>query len=216
MTDTARLTVIGLPLENQTSEWRLERPEYVMGREDPADLIISLPRISRLHARITRDERGYTICDLGSRNGTFVNGKPVGSEPVRLQNGDQIVLGGTVELSFRNLSETAQGPRIGRLLGIWLDEATHEVWVDGHRVDPPLSAAQLTLLSLLYSSAGQVVSRAQIIAAVWPDSNPAGVGEEAVDGLIKRLRTRLRATQPDREYVEVLRGHGLRLAQPGD
>ncbi len=216
MAHTAKLIVTGLPLEGKADEWRLEKDQYVIGREAPADLVIALPRISRSHARVTQDERGYAICDLGSRNGTFVNGKPIGSEPVRLQDGDQIVLGGTVELGFRNLSETAQGPRIGRLLGVWLDEATHEVWVDGHRVDPPLSAAQLTLLSLLYGSAGQVISRAQIIAAVWPDSNPAGVGEEAVDGLIKRLRARLRATQPEREYVEVLRGHGLRLAQPGD
>jgi len=124
------------------------------------------------------------------------------------------VLGGTVELSFNNLRDTAQGLRIGRLNGVWLNEAAHEVWVDGERVEPPLSAAQLTLLALLYHSAGRVISRAQIVAAVWPDSNPAGVGEEAVDGLIKRLRTRLRATQPEREYLEVLRGHGLRLVQP--
>jgi DNA-binding response OmpR family regulator len=214
MTQTAWLTISGPALDGQPGEWQLEKDEYVIGREAPADLVIPLPRVSRRHARIGRDARGYTICDLGSRNGTFVNGEPIGDAQVLLKNDDQIVLGGTVELSFNNLRETAQGPRIGRLKGVWLNEATREVWLDGQRVDPPLSAAQLTLLGLLYRSAGQVVSRAQIVAAVWPDSNPAGVGEEAVDGLIKRLRARLRAAQPDREYLEVLRGHGLRLVQP--
>jgi len=133
---------------------------------------------------------------------------------VPLKDGDQIVLGGTIELNFHCPQETVQGPRIGRLKGVWLDEAAREVWVDGQRVEPPLSAAQLSLLALLYRSAGQVVSRTEIVAAVWPESNPAGVGEEAVDGMIKRLRARLRAAQPNKEYLEVLRGHGLRLVQP--
>jgi predicted component of type VI protein secretion system len=214
MTYTAWLTVAGPPLDGQAAEWQLEKDEYLIGREAPADLVIPLPRVSRSHARIVRDAGGYAICDLESRNGTYVNGKPIGSAPVPLKDGDQIVLGGTIELRFHAPRETVQGPRIGRLKGVWLDEAAREVWVDGERVDPPLSAAQLTLLTLLYRSAGQVISRAQIVAAVWPDSNPAGVGEEAIDGMIKRLRARLRAAQPDREYLEVLRGHGLRLVPP--
>jgi DNA-binding response OmpR family regulator len=214
MTNTAWLTIVGSPLDDQPAEWRLEKDEYVIGREAPADLVIALPRISRRHARLTRAANGYALSDLDSRNGTFVNGAPIGSAPVPLKDGDQIVLGGTIELNFRSPQETVQGPRIGRLMGVWLDEAAREVWVDGRRIEPPLSAAQLTLLTLLYHSAGKVVSRAQIVAAVWPESNPAGVGEEAVDGMIKRLRARLRAAQPDREYLEVLRGHGLRLLQP--
>lgn len=86
--------------------------------------------------------------------------------------------------------------------------------MDGRRVEPPLSAAQFALLSLLYHLAGQVISRSQIIAAVWPGVEPSGVSGEAVDGLIKRLRVRLRETQPAREYIEVLRGQGMRLVQP--
>lgn len=214
MTYSAWLTVVGPTLDDLPAEWRLEKDDTVIGREAPADLVIPLPRISRRHARIVRSQNGYAVRDLESRNGTFVNGAPVGGAPLPLKDGDQIVLGGTIELTFHCSHETVQGPRIGRLKGVWLDEAAREVWLDGKRVEPPLSAAQLTLLALLYRCAGQVVSRAQIVAAVWPDSNPAGVGEEAVDGMIKRLRARLRTTQPDREYLEVLRGHGLRLIQP--
>jgi DNA-binding response OmpR family regulator len=214
MTYTAWLTVAGPAIDGQTTEWRLEKDECLIGRETPADLVIPLPRISRRHARIVRDASGYTLRDLESRNGTFVNGEAIGDAATLLKDGDQIVLGGAVELHFHAPRATAQGPRIGRLKGVWLDEAARDVWVDGQRVDPPLSAAQLALLTLLYRSVGQVIPRAQVIAAVWPDSNPAGVGEEAVDGMIKRLRARLRSAQPDREYLEVLRGHGLRLIRP--
>jgi len=92
-----------------------------------------------------------------------------------------------------------------------VDELTRAVWVDARPVEPELSAAQFTLLALLYKRVGQVVSRDAIIRAVWPEADPAGVSEEAVDGLIKRLRARLRGAQPKHEYLEVLRGQGIRL-----
>jgi len=208
----------------QPDRWAVDKDEFLIGRQAPADLEVPLPRISRRHARISRLESGYYLTDLGSRNGTFVNGQPIGSEPHRLHNGDEIVLGGAIVFRFDDPSETMVGPHLGRLKGVWIDEDTPAVWVDAQRVEPPLSPAQFTLLALLYHSAGQVVSRAQIVATVWPNVDPAGVSPEAVNGLIKRLRKRLRETQthrgrddlPRQEYVEVLRGHGLRLIQPAE
>jgi DNA-binding response OmpR family regulator len=55
------------------------------------------------------------------------------------------------------------------------------------------------------------VDRNTIVAAVWPNDEPAGVSEEAIDGLIKRLRARLRETQPTSDYLRVIRGRGVRL-----
>jgi DNA-binding response OmpR family regulator len=119
-----------------------------------------------------------------------------------------------VTFRFHDPGETAEGQRLGRLNGVWIDEAAREAWVDGRKVEPRLSAAQFNLLALLYHSAGQMVMRQQIVAALWPEVAPAGVSGEAVDGLIKRLRARLRETQLKQEYIEVLRGHGVRLVQP--
>jgi hypothetical protein len=194
--------------------WKLESERYLIGREAPAEIVFATPRISRQHALITRVDHGYYLGDLNSKNGTFVNGKSVSDEAVRLMNGDEIVLGGVIMLTFHDPGETVEGPRLGQLRGVWLDEASRAVWVDASPVEPPLSAAQFTLLRLLYDQIGKVVTRAQLIAAVWPESDPAGVSEEAVDGLIKRLRARLRETQPRRDYLEVLRGQGLRLKPP--
>jgi len=214
--------LVGPRPDGQPGRWALDKDEYLIGRQAPADLVAPLPRVSRRHARISRRELGYYLTDLGSRNGTFVNGQPIGSEPHRLHDTDEIVLGGAIMFRFNDPSETMEGPSLGRLTGVWIDEKTHAVWVDAQPVEPPLSSAQFTLLALLYRSAGQVVSRAQIIATVWPDVDPAGVSTEAVNGLIKRLRKRLRETPPHgepdellrQEYIEVLRGHGLRLIHP--
>ena len=212
MTNTAWLT--GPPLDAQQTEWLLEQDNYLIGSEPPADLIVPLSRVSSQHARITRDERGYAIRDLNSHGGTCVNGRPVGAEPQPLKDGDQIGLGGTIALRFHDAGADAQNEQIGRRDGIWVDETAQEAWVDGRRIEPPLSPAQLALLALLQRSAGQVVARAQIVAAVWPQVNPAAVGGETIDALVKRLRARLRESQPEREYLEVLRGHLLRLVQP--
>ena len=199
--------------ENPAQRWRLDAPETIIGRHAGADITLPLPRLSRRHARITRTETGFTLTDLGSTNGTFINGNPLPPDtPHRLIGGDEIVLGGSVSLRFEDPEETAQGPALGKLRGVWINPETHAVWVDALPVDPPLSAAQFTLLNMLYHSTG-IVTRAEIIAAVWRDADPAGVSEEAVDGLIKRLRRRLRQTA-GRDYIQVVRGRGLRLLPP--
>lgn len=191
--------------------WTLEPDRVVIGREPPADIVIELAKISRQHAQITRIERSYYLGDLASRNGTFVNGEAVLTEARRLQDADEIVLAGVLTLVYHDPGETVEGPRLGRLSGVWLDPTARTVWVDARPVEPELSAAQFTLLNLLYDRIGQVITRDEIVRAVWPDADPTGVSEEAIDGLIKRLRSRLRATQPAHEYIEVLRGQGLRL-----
>ena len=204
MTIAARLTSIDLA--GQPTEWQLTGEDHLIGRESPADILLPLPRVSRRHAQIVHEEHGYFVRDLNSRNGTYINGQGLGSEPVRLKDNDEIVVAGVVALKFHDPSDTVEMPRLGRLRGVWVDEATCSAWVDAQPVEPPLSAAQFALLTLLHRRAGQVVTRSEIIAAVWPKTEPTGVSEEAVEGLIKRLRRRLRR----------LRGaHGLRIGLRG-
>ena len=77
--------------------------DTVLGRERLAAGRIDDGTVSRRHARITVATRTATITDLGSKNGTFVNGKRVGAKSVRLSDGDQIQLG-SVFLAFRAAS----------------------------------------------------------------------------------------------------------------
>jgi len=49
---------------------------------------------------------------------------------------------------------------------------------------------------------------------VWPGTMGAGVSEQAIDALVRRLRDRLSAADGDHAYVVTVRGHGLRLNNP--
>lgn len=75
----------------------LERDEVILGRALEADIRVNDARASRLHARIRIEhdaETGaprYRVTDLGSTNGTLLNGQPV--TDAFLQNGDKLIIG---------------------------------------------------------------------------------------------------------------------------
>jgi hypothetical protein len=70
-----------------------------MGRSPNNEIVINDPEISRRHAQILQQAAGFAVEDLGSTNGTFVNGQRcVGVTAVR--DGDIIELGDTVRLRF--------------------------------------------------------------------------------------------------------------------
>ncbi|MCU0240898.1 MAG: DUF4388 domain-containing protein [Vicinamibacteria bacterium] len=69
----------------------LTRDTYALGRHRNNDIVVADPKVSSFHARVERNEEGYTLQDLGSRNGTFVNGRR--ESCVRLKNGDKVQMG---------------------------------------------------------------------------------------------------------------------------
>jgi DNA-binding winged helix-turn-helix (wHTH) protein len=79
----------------------LPQGETILGRRLP--LLAADHSISRDHARIVVDGDRATIEDLGSKNGTFVGGRPVQS-PTELLNGDEIAIG-AARLIFRSSTE---------------------------------------------------------------------------------------------------------------
>ena len=79
--------------------FQLTKNELTIGRELGNDIVISDADVSRRHARLTLQDEVYTIEDLGSTNGTFVNGQRL-SGLVTLQPGDMVKLGESIELLF--------------------------------------------------------------------------------------------------------------------
>jgi predicted component of type VI protein secretion system len=65
-----------------------------LGRDD-CDVVLSDPEVSRRHAFVGESADGFTIEDLGSTNGTFVNGERIDGARA-LRSGDEIRFGNTV------------------------------------------------------------------------------------------------------------------------
>jgi LysM repeat protein len=78
----------------------LTQPTIIIGRTAGNDVVVNHPEVSRRHASLTWDGRQFIIQDLGSANGTFVNGVRLTSPQV-LQPGDVIGLGQAVLLGFQ-------------------------------------------------------------------------------------------------------------------
>ena len=96
----------------------LTKSTMIIGREADSDIVVNDPQVSRRHASLTWDGRQFIIQDLGSINGTLVNGVRL-TAPRVLQQGDVIGLGPTVLLAFQALSPAlAPGPPTKKRRGI--------------------------------------------------------------------------------------------------
>jgi len=199
------------PLSDQ--RWPLART-VVLGRDSTCDIVIPDRQVSRYHARITLTQEGMILEDLGSKNGTHCNGTPL-TAPLVLQDGDMVQI--ALIQKFQFLTSDATMPltegagRPGRLM---MDARSRRVWINQQQLVPPLSAQQYKLLWLLYENQGQVISRADLIAVVWGEEQSVGVSDQALDALIRRLRDRLAALDPAHQYIDTVRGHGVRMDNP--
>jgi FHA domain len=199
------------PLKGQ--RWQLSQT-IVLGREATCDVVVADRQISRFHARLSPTSEGVILEDLGSKNGTHLNGTLL-SAPVVLQDGD--ILSVAMAQQFMFIVSDATTPLLdgpsqqGRLM---MDLKSRRVWVNQQQLVPPLSAQQFKLLWLLYERNGQVVTRPDLVAVVWGDEQMAGVSDQALDALIRRLRDRIAALDPMHQYIDTVRGHGIRLDNP--
>jgi pSer/pThr/pTyr-binding forkhead associated (FHA) protein len=81
--------------------YQLSGPVTVIGRGSDADVVVDDPGVSRRHAEIRVEPGGAVVRDLGSTNGTFVDGERAGA--ARLSDGSTITVGRTrITVSLRN------------------------------------------------------------------------------------------------------------------
>jgi len=90
------LVMAYLEVENGRKRTRVDLKEdaFLIGRKASCALVLDDPEVSREHARIVRTATGYTIEDLESRYGTFVNGRRI-TGPTFLEEGDLVVICGS-------------------------------------------------------------------------------------------------------------------------
>jgi hypothetical protein len=205
------------PLSGQ--RWMV-RDSLVVGRDAGCDVMIPSRQVSRNHARLLVTGDGTSIEDLGSKNGTHLNGETL-SEAEILTDGDVIQIAFAQQFIF--LSSDATMPlEMGDLEGmvppqeglLKLEKDSRQVWIREQELLPPLSASQFQLLEMLYENQDRVVTRKDIIAEIWGADNAVEVSEQALDALVRRLRDRLATIEPSHPFIITIRGHGLRLDNP--
>jgi DNA-binding winged helix-turn-helix (wHTH) protein len=205
------------PLNGQ--RWVI-KDDIMVGRDETCHVVIQNRQVSRYHARFSNLSYGVQLEDLGSKNGTHINGHQL-VEPVILQDGDKIQIAYAQQFLFMSSDSTIplelpaeiqEATNVTRLLR--LDKRSRRVWIGDEELLPPLSVSQYQLLELLSDNPGQVVARSELIQAVWGQEDAVGVSEQALDALIRRLRDRLAAINPRHAFLVTVRGHGLRLDNP--
>ena len=172
-----------------------------------------LPQLMQELEGLSREELIHRLASMTMSRSmkTHVNGQEVQSTSAPLQDGDELQIALRFKLAFVDAGATAPLSLENDKRGLRIDKETRQVWANGILIDPPLSLHQYRLLEVLWDSGGSVVTREQIIEAVWPEAASEGVSEQAIDALVRRLRERLAEIDKDFRYIVTVRGHGFRL-----
>lgn len=190
----------------------------MIGRDPDCEIVIPDRQVSRFHVRLDLKDEIVTIEDMGSKNGTFVNNIKI-SNPTLLADGDEVSIAYIQQFIFLSSDSTLPldsniqqaGNKKNKLI---LDPKSRRVWVNEKEILPPLSVPQFRMLQTLYNQSGSVVSRQELVMAIWGDSEAVGISEQALDALIRRLRERISSVDSKHEYIITVRGHGIRLENP--
>ena len=183
----------------------LIRVETTIGRDTSCAVVLDESAVSRRHARIVWDGAQYLLSDLGSKNGTFLNGERL-VEAAVLQQGDAIGFAGCL-FAFDTDSTTAewQPDTDGSLTAVQLDPP--EVVLAGQRVR--LTPNEYRAFACLFRHCGQTVSRQQLAEQVWPAA--ADDRDTNIETVISNVRKKLPQGATAPVTIETRRGAGYRL-----
>jgi hypothetical protein len=174
-----------------------------VGRAAGNQIVVTSKRVSRKHARLLRQGWRVILEDLGSTNGTYLNGERVRTR-VELRDEDRVKVGDVV-LTFHDPNVTFPETALPTLD---VDLAAGVVRVDRELVE--LSAKEFALLAYLYQHQGEVCSKEEIGRAVWPEYEDA-VYDYQIESLVGRLRHRIEPDPAEPKLLVTLRGLGYKL-----
>jgi DNA-binding response OmpR family regulator len=175
-----------------------------LGRGVSCQVVVPRPVVSRRHAQIERTGARFQLRDLGSVNGTYVNGLRL-HNPHLLSNYDLIGLGDpAAQLTFIDPDSTCtSGARLT------YDERSMRFGLGGRALE--LTPNQFRLLRFLHRQLGQVCSREACAAAVWGQSYAPGMDATTLDRLVSTMRATLRRADDTASLIVTRPGLGYQL-----
>lgn len=191
-------------LKDPTGREHLLKGDVItIGRALECDIVITSKRVSREHTQVRREGWRVIVEDMGSTNGTMLNGERI-LQPQQLRDGDHIKIGDVV-FEFCD-PENTQQDQLLPLLDI--DRGAAVVRLNRQVVD--LAPKEYDLATYLFGRAGQVCSKDEIAQAVWPEYAD-GVYDYQVENLVRRLRTKLEPDASNPQLLLTVRGRGYKL-----
>jgi ABC-type multidrug transport system ATPase subunit/pSer/pThr/pTyr-binding forkhead associated (FHA) protein len=94
----------------------LPQATWIIGRIAPADLLVEFPEVSKKHARLSYRDGKYLVEDLGSSNGTYLNGQPLQGAQ-ELKDRDEISLGQNVVFLFNQPQVSVSAQSVQEMTG---------------------------------------------------------------------------------------------------
>ncbi len=210
--DRPTLLMQGGPNSGETIA--LSTSHTTLGRHSENEVVFDEPLASRRHAVIMETGGGFSIRDLGSTNGTYLNDQRIGEDDQSIENGDVIRLrGGGITAVFtegggRTMRLSTVGPPVTDVV---VDARARQVYVRGDRLEPPLTRKQFDLLMLLAGRKGEAVSRDEIANSVWPERPEGDVGNHEIEQSVRRVRVRIEEDPSNPVLLVTVRGYGYRL-----
>jgi len=188
------------------------------GNSDAVDIKLENRFISRRHFQVRFESDVFYISDLGSTNGTYLNGRKLNpNEQQILRDGDVVGLGvdevilifsgpvGTVRIDTAVIARASRGDD-GDLV---VDSSSRDVWVRDKKL-PSLPRKEFDILECLFQNRGQAVSRDDIAAAGWPE-RPDDVPNADIDQYIRRLRRKIEENPSKPEIILTRHGYGYTI-----
>ncbi len=200
---------------------------FLIGRSHDCQLRLRSPMVSKLHAAIERREGRNFLKDLGSTNGTMVNGRLLRSKEAEVHDGDRIQIGPVVA-TLATAAQREGGAKVEEQVAEWLHPSLPSSGPE------PIDALETAVISTSGGDGAEASPAAQIKLEIIQDTlvvTPI-VGELESESMIELLRAHLHALYerpaPRRvvvnlEYVAHLSGqaigvllaHHLRLDRSG-
>ena len=208
---------------------KLESDRSVIGRGQTAQLVLSDPAASREHSEVVRrilpdGVEEYSLRDLSSTNGSFINGTPVDGER-RLKDGDKIKIGDhllrfclmddlELEVMLKTMRDTGQIPAAQVVEAVRFSPFKIPRDVDLLYRDEsvvPLEPRAVKVLRYLAEHNERVVKKDELLEAVWPDVF-------TTDGVLKKAISQARRALCDdpkeSRFIETYHGRGYRFIAP--
>lgn len=161
-----RLTMQRGPLVGKIFE--LVKESMTIGRDVQNDIVINDAEVSRQHVRFTKLGNGYSIEDLGSTNGAFINSVRLAGQK-SLNSGDVISLGETVTFEYTAASADMAATLVGGMSPVASATDTPRI---NPAVQPPLIIPTTT------TRQGEVDQIVPSVPTYQPDSTPTAGGPD--------------------------------------